>query len=103
MDTAALKNQGMAFARGGVWFAAGVAVGRGLLNGDTAMTIAGALITVLGGGLSSMANTNGSITSAFSAIPSTKGLTTSDPVLAAAARQSDPTTKVKLEPPPKET
>lgn len=95
-DTAALKNQSMALARGGIWFAAGVTVGRGWLNGETALTIAGAVLTLIGGGASAFANTNRSITQAFSQIPEVKEIKVSDPVLAEAAVKADPATIVKV-------
>lgn len=102
MDLAALKNQGAGLARGGVWFGAGWVVGKGMIDGDTAVTIAGAILTVIGGGLTGLANTNGSITAAFSAMASTKKIETSDKKLAAIARSADPETMVVVKPPPKE-
>lgn len=95
-DTSALKNQAMAYGRGGIWFAAGVAVGHGWLNGDTAISIAGAVLAVVGGGLTGIANTNRSITSAFSQIPAVKEIKVSDPALAEVAVKADPDTSVKV-------
>jgi hypothetical protein len=95
-DLSALKNQGMGLVRGGVWFAAGVTVGRGWLGGDSAVTIAGAILALLGGGLTGAANTNSSITQAFSQIPEVKGVAVTDPKLAEAAKKADPATEVKL-------
>lgn len=95
-DTAALKNQAMGYARGGIWFAAGVTVGRGWLNGETALTIAGAILALIGGGATGIANTNKSITSAFSQIPEVKEIGVSDPKLAEAAVKADPATVVKV-------
>lgn len=103
MDIAALKNQGAAFSRGGIWFAAGVTVGRGWLDGDSAIMIAGAVLALVGGSWTGIANTNSSITQAFSAMPSTRRIETSDPALAEAAKRADPETVVKVTPPPKET
>jgi hypothetical protein len=102
MDLTALKNQGAGLARGGIWFAAGWVVGKGLLDGDTAIAIGGALLTVIGGGLTALANTNGSITAAFSAMETTKKIEISDPKLAEIAKKADPETVVVVKPPPKE-
>lgn len=96
MDWAALKNQASGLGRGGIWFIAGAAVGYGLVNGETAIGIAGAVLTLIGGGLSGIANSNSSITSAFSQMPTTKEIVTSDPKLAEVAKVADPDTKVKI-------
>lgn len=95
-DTAALKNQAMGYARGGIWFAAGVTVGRGWLNGETALTIAGTVLALIGGGATGLANTNRSITSAFAQIPEVKEIKVSDPALVEVAVKADPSTKVQL-------
>lgn len=96
MDTAALKNQALALGRGGVYFLAGVAVGRGWLEGDTAITIAGAVLAAIGGSWTAVANTNTSIVQAASQIPATKAMEFTDPELAAAAKKADPATEVKV-------
>jgi hypothetical protein len=102
-DTAAIRNQSMALGRGGIWFVAGVTVGRGWLSGETALTIAGAILTLIGGGVSAFANTNSSITQAFAQIPEVKQISVSDPKLAEVAKKADPETKVVvLKPIPKE-
>jgi len=98
MDVGALKNQVLGLSRGGIWFAAGFTVGYGVLNGETAVTIAGALIAAIGSGWTGVANSNSSITQAFSAIPSTKQIVTSDPVLAEVAKKADPETIVRTIP-----
>lgn len=100
IDLAALKNQGWGFARGGIWFAAGVTVGTGYINGETALTIAGALITLLGGSLTGVANTNGSIAQAFSQIPEVKKVDVTDVKLAEAIKKGDPSTIVAVSPTP---
>jgi len=102
MDTAALKNQAWGVARGGIWFAAGVTVGRGWLNGETALTIAGAVLTLIGAGATAVSNSNSSIVQAASQVPEVKSMSIADPVLAAAASRADPETRVILDPPPKE-
>lgn len=102
MDLSALKNQGAGLARGGIWFGAGWVVGKGLVDGDTAITIAGTVLALVGGGLTGLANTESSITAAFSAIPSTKKIETSDPKLAEVAKKADPETVVVVKPLPKE-
>jgi hypothetical protein len=102
MDTAALKNQAWGVARGGIWFAAGVTVGRGWLNGETALTIAGAVLTVVAGGATGVANSNSSIVQAASQVPEVKAMAIADAKLAAAAAKADPETKVILDPPQKE-
>lgn len=98
MDTAALKNQAMALGRGGVYFLAGVAVGKGWLQGETAFQIAGAVLTVVGGALTVSANTNSSIVQAASQVPEIKRMDIASPDLAKAARTADPTTEVKVVP-----
>lgn len=102
MDLAALKNQGAGLARGGIWFAAGWVVGKGILDGDTAIAIGGALLTLIGGGWTAVANSNGSIAEAFSAMPTTKKIETTDPAIALAAKKADPDTEVKVVSLPKE-
>jgi hypothetical protein len=91
-----LKNQAMALARGGIYFAAGIVVGRGWLSGESALTIVGAVIGLVGAGWTGVANTNSSIAQAFSQIPTTKYVETSDPDLASAMKQADPSTEVKV-------
>lgn len=95
-DIGALRNQGTGLARGGIWFAAGYAVGYGILSGESAVTIAGSIIAACGLGWTATANSNSSITQAFSQIPSTKKIETSDPTLAEAAKKADPSTEVKV-------
>lgn len=94
MDYAALKNQAMGLGRGGVWFLAGAAVGYGLVNGETAIGIAGAVLTLIGGGLTGVANTNNSIVQAASQVPEVKAMSIADPGLVAAAKSADPETRV---------
>lgn len=96
VDTAALKNQGAAFARGGIWFAAGVTVGRGWLDGDTAITIVGTLLALGGSVWTGIANTNSSIVAAATAMPEVDSKK-----LAAAI--ADPTLKEVAAAPLKET
>jgi hypothetical protein len=96
IDLSALRNQSTGLARGGIWFGAGFVVGYGILNGETSIMIAGGLITLVGGGWTGLANTNNAITQAFSQIPSTKKIETSDPVLAEAAKKADPSTVVRV-------
>lgn len=95
-DTAALKNQAFGVVRGGIWFAAGVVVGAGYIGGETAVTIAGAVVAALGAAWTSKANSNSSITQAFSQIPAVKAIAVADAKLAEAAKQADPNTEVKL-------
>ena len=102
MDISALKNQTAGLARGGIWFAAGWVVGKGLLDGNTAVTIAGALLTVVGGAWTGFANSNSSIVQAASQVPEVKAMAISDAKLAEAAKKADPETKVTVAPPPKE-
>lgn len=94
-DLAALKNQAFGISRGGIWFASGWVVGYGLLNGETAVTIAGALLTALGGGLTGLSNTNNSIVQAASQIPEMKRMDIADPKLAIAAKIADPGTNIR--------
>lgn len=101
-DLAAFKNQASALGRGGIWFIAGVVVGRGWLDGDNAIMIAGGVLTVIGGGLSGLANTNSSIVQSASQVPEVKRMDISDLKLAQAAQSADPETIVKVSPPPKE-
>lgn len=96
MDTAALKNQAFALGRGGVYFAAGVAVGRGWLQGDTALAIVGAVLTVIGGSWTAVANSNSSIVQAASQVPEVTGMVIADPKLAEAAKKADPSTEIKV-------
>lgn len=90
----AVQNQLLGIARGGIWFAAGVTVGTGWVHGDTAIQIAGAVIMLIGGSWSGLANSNFSIIQAASKIPEVTRLDTSDEKLAQAARSADPTTQV---------
>lgn len=96
MDNAQIKNQLAALGRGGIYFAAGVAVGRGWLNNETALTIAGAVLTAIGTGWSAVANTNTSIVSAASQVPQVASMTLTDPQLASAAKKADPATEIKV-------
>jgi hypothetical protein len=102
MDIAALKNQGAGLARGGLWFAAGFTVGKGILDGDTAVTIAGAILTMAGGGLTTLAHTNSSIVKAFTQIPEVKSLTIADEKLGEVAKEvaknTEPPTRVNVKP-----
>lgn len=95
MDIAALKNQTAGLVRGGIWFAAGWVVGKGILDGDTAVGIGGAVLTLLGGGWTALANSNSSIVQAAAQIPEVKAITIADPQLALAAKVADPATIVQ--------
>lgn len=103
MDIAALKNQGAGLARGGLWFGAGWVVGKGIVDGDTAVGIVGGLLTLLGGGFSMLANSNSSIVQAASQVPEVKAMAIADAKLAEAAKKADPMTEVKVVPQPKES
>lgn len=102
MDLGLLKNQGAGLARGGIWFGAGWVVGKGLVDGDTAVTIAGAVLAVVSGAWSGWANTNSSIVQAASQVPEVKAMAIADAAMAQKAKIADPETRVKFEPPPKE-
>lgn len=102
MDLSALKNQGAGLARGGLWFGGGWVVGRGYLDGDTAVGIIGAVITLVGGSWSALANTNNSIVQAASQVPEVTGMVIADPKLAEAAKKADPETHVVVKTPPKQ-
>lgn len=99
---AALWNQLNGAGRGGIWFAAGFAVGYGILTGETAIGIAGGVITAVAAWRTSSANADTSITAAFSAMPTTKAIEVSDAKLAQVAKIADSETKVKFVPQPKE-
>lgn len=103
MDTAALKNQGMGYLRGTIWFAGGFAAGAGYIHGDTAIQIAGAVLLAIGGSATTIANTNSSIVQAASQVPDVKAMAIADPKLADKAKSADPATEIVVAPLPKET
>lgn len=104
MDISMLKNQGAGLARGGIWFGAGWVVGKGMVDGDTAVTMVGAVLALVSTGWSTLANTNSAIVQAASQVPEVKSMGFTDKGLAQAARTADPETKVTvMPPPPKET
>lgn len=94
MDTAALKNQVLGLSRGGIWFAAGWTVGYGMFTGETAVAIAGAIIGIIGGGWTTLANSNTSIGQAVAQNPNVTRIDTTDPKLAKAMQEADPTLTV---------
>lgn len=94
-------NQASALGRGGVWFVAGYAVGQAWVDGATAITIAGGVLTAVAAFLSGKANTDSSIVQAASQVPAVKEMAIADPQLAEAAKKADPETVVKFDPPPK--
>lgn len=95
MDLGFLKNQSAALARGGIFFVAGVVTGRGWLEGETALMIAGAILTAVSTGWGGMANTNKAIVQAASQVPEVTSMSIADPVLASAAKHADPQTHVR--------
>lgn len=94
MDKNAILNQAGAYARGGIYFAAGWTVGYGVMSGETALQIAGAFVTLLPLVWSGFANTNAAVVAAAAKVPEVVELHSTDPKLAEVAKQADPTTKV---------